>query len=192
MFFDFFLLICCYREVVDAIFLYMCLIHTKWYFKIKHINININKISPSVKKFDQGQTIKRCTFDKFVIIRKGYCIMKYCVIKYFWLSEEVSTINNFIFKIFIFTSNGNDWARGKTLIDSTLKLSRHDLQIFAGGSSHSHYGILIVSKHDLGMLLGLFRFLSRNIEKLEAWSINTCRCFFVDFMEYWNSLGVIQ
>ena len=37
-----------------------------------------------------------------------------------------------MFKIWVFSLNGNDWEREKTLGYSQLKLLRHDLQVLFG------------------------------------------------------------
>ena len=79
---------------------------------------------------DNSKTVKRCSFDKFAVIKHFHCISKYYIIKYFWFLKE-DTINNFLFEIILyFFQNGNNWKRGWTLGDRKLKFSRRDLQIF--------------------------------------------------------------
>ena len=77
--------------------------------------------------------VKRDTFGKFSIVRKLYCIIKDCPIKYCWFLEEETTANNSIFEINLyFFLNKNVWERGLIVSGGELKFWRRDLQILVG------------------------------------------------------------
>ena len=76
-------------------------------------------------RLGRDHEVKKCTFDKFAIIRKFYCIIKCYVVNYFLLLEEDNTVTGFVFEICIFlyfSPEENDWKGGRTLGNEILEM----------------------------------------------------------------------